>query len=678
MIDKGKSEEYLYTKKLIEEGKHEEAIRLIDTFMEKGEQTSYEILLYNFLKCKILYQQGLFEDLFTLAQHTYKESLGLGYTLLSIDASLRMAEALIWLHEPTKAERLIKQGKDLLKIQTQRHSLEYKIREANIFYIKGLFYAWNKNDADQARENLDKSIKLFESLEEKAGLTKSLIISAIVFGTLKSEHDHAIKLLEQSLALSEESNYQHSNAHSLILLGVNYEFKGDLDRSINLYEQSLTKSKELNNKYFLSSVFTYIGTAYIEKYDLGKALEYAKQGLALAKEVNHKMRIAESIGVVAMAYSIKGEIDQSITLYEQALKFCKEIDYKFGIAVAFNNLSGCYRIIGDLERALECIESSIAINNELGNLYNVTHNYDNLIEILIDKGELEQAQTSLEQLKHMKNQINDNFTNLLYLYDKALLLKTSSQIDDRGKSEEILKQILADENVNYELTVKVLLNLCELLHTELGITNDLSVLDEINSYTAQLLDFAEKSNSFILLAEVYFLKAKLALLTLDIKTTRRFLTQAQQIAERFTLNQLAAKIALEHKNLLEKRSMWENLKKKDISLTERIKLAGLNTQMKQILRESTILSTQTTKEEIKILKERKKCLVCKGEVLGYSFICQCDAVYCQKCAQALIDLENVCWVCNNPLDISKPSKPYKEEKGKKKERIKKSLKSKSK
>ncbi|MFX1574383.1 MAG: hypothetical protein ACFFB0_16710, partial [Promethearchaeota archaeon] len=67
-------------------------------------------------------------------------------------------------------------------------------------------------------------------------------------------------------------------------------------------------------------------------------------------------------------------------------------------------------------------------------------------------------------------------------------------------------------------------------------------------------------------------------------------------------------------------------------------------------------------EEVSIHKERKVCLVCRGEVLGYMYICKCDTIYCENCARALTNLENACWVCNAPLDLSKPIKPYEEEK----------------
>ena len=69
-----------------------------------------------------------------------------------------------------------------------------------------------------------------------------------------------------------------------------------------------------------------------------------------------------------------------------------------------------------------------------------------------------------------------------------------------------------------------------------------------------------------------------------------------------------------------------------------------------------------TEEEVIHYKEKKICLVCKGHIEGFNnYICpKCEVLYCGHCAQSLIDLENTCWVCNAPLDVSMPSKPFKE------------------
>ncbi|MFX1328868.1 MAG: hypothetical protein ACFE91_12135 [Promethearchaeota archaeon] len=68
-----------------------------------------------------------------------------------------------------------------------------------------------------------------------------------------------------------------------------------------------------------------------------------------------------------------------------------------------------------------------------------------------------------------------------------------------------------------------------------------------------------------------------------------------------------------------------------------------------------------TEEEVTYYKEQKICLVCKGGVGGFNtYICTgCDALYCENCARTLSNAENACWVCNEPIDKSKPSKPFK-------------------
>jgi len=70
-----------------------------------------------------------------------------------------------------------------------------------------------------------------------------------------------------------------------------------------------------------------------------------------------------------------------------------------------------------------------------------------------------------------------------------------------------------------------------------------------------------------------------------------------------------------------------------------------------------------TEEEVSVSKEKKICIVCKGSVSGFNnFICtECGTFYCAKCAKALSQLENACWVCNRPIDESKPVKPYEKE-----------------
>jgi len=189
-------------KKLIDECKLDEADQLIKNFEEKGEHTLHDIVLCHFLKCELLSERGLNEDVVKLAEQTYKESLGLGKNLLSVDILLIMALALLRLNQTDKAHDITKQGEELLKTLTQELPAEYKQKEAYIASLKGWVYA-QKREADLAIKQFELSISLREELDDKKDIAWSLVGLAHVFMFQKVDFDRALKYLKQGSTLAE-------------------------------------------------------------------------------------------------------------------------------------------------------------------------------------------------------------------------------------------------------------------------------------------------------------------------------------------------------------------------------------------------------------------------------------------------------------------------------------------
>jgi len=616
---KEKPQELILAKQFIDECKFDEADQLIRSFEEKGGHTLHDIVLCHLLKCELLFWRGLFEEVVKLAEQTHKESLRLGKNILSVDILLIMAWALLWLYQTDKSHDIIKQGEELLKGLTQELPSEYKKREALIAFLKGWVYH-QKSDADQAIKHFEHSLSLREELGVKKEIAFSL--SAIAQGfMLKGEVDQAFNYSERGLTVAEESGNKFRIGYCLHIMAGVHIYKGELDRSIKLNERSLT----------------------------------------IYNDLNHKLMVARILNSLGGSYAKIGELDRSIRLYEQGLELFKGFNNKIIMAFVLNGLSDSYRMRGELDRALECIEQSMALSRELGALRNLAINHDYLIQILIDKGDLERARISLRDLEQLNSQLKDKQINSMYLFDKALVLKTSSRALNRGKAEEILKRLLEEEDLDYELTIGVLFNLCDLLLTELRMTNDLEVLDELTRFIGQLLEIAEESHSYLILCETYLIQAKLSLLTFNIKKAQRFLTQAHQIAERFDLTQLIAKIANEKEDLDKKLDLWEKLKEEDAPMSDRMELARLDEKIVKMIQKRPLLTGQVSVEKIAISKEKKICLVCRGDVFGFSYACKCGANYCETCARALTNLENVCWACEEPIDYSKPVKKFKEE-----------------
>ncbi|MHA2185987.1 MAG: tetratricopeptide repeat protein, partial [Promethearchaeota archaeon] len=465
-----KPDELLLIEKLIVEYKFDEARQLIREFEDKGGHTLYDSVFTHFLKCELLLKQGLYEELVTLGEQTYKESLTLGKNLLSIDILLLIANALLWLKQYDKLQDIINQGEELLKSLPQKPLLDYKQKEAYLAWIKGRYYV-DLRDLDLALKHLEHSL----ALREKYGTTQDIIIS----------------------------------------LGG------------------------------LSRIFVFV------KVDYNRAIEFLERGRVLGEKIGDKWCLGQYFYFMGDIYKVKGELDHSIKLFNLGLKNFNDINNKLMVATTLSNLGEVYKQKGELDRALECLEEALAIRYESGNPRDITTTLDFLIQIQIDKDDLEKAQQYLYQYEQLKNQLNDKEISTVYLLDKALILKKSSRIRDRAKAEEILTQIIEDEELDFEYILTALTNLCELLLTELRMTNDFIVLEEINPLINRLLDIAERTGSYSILCETYLLQAKLSLLSFDMEKAQQFLTQAQQIAENFGLKLLAIRISYEHDKLLE-------------------------------------------------------------------------------------------------------------------------------
>ncbi len=267
-----KPKELIRAEKLIGDGKIDETLQLMKIFKENKEHTLHDIVLYHLLKGKLLIQQGLYNKATEFAEKTYEESLGLGASLLSVDALLLKIEALIKLMRLEEGLEIIKQGEKLLKSLTHKRPQDYKQRKAYVAFLKRLYYQF-KDSTDQALKHFEHSLALREELDITHEIAQSLDKIAFILGGFKGELDRAFKYAERSVVLAKKSAKKYYISHSLLIIAVLHHLKGEIDRSIKFNKQSLTISKELNDKGGIVTVLNNLGDVYRTKGDFNRALE---------------------------------------------------------------------------------------------------------------------------------------------------------------------------------------------------------------------------------------------------------------------------------------------------------------------------------------------------------------------------------------------------------------------
>ena len=529
-----------------------------------------------------------------------------------------------------KCELLLWQGlyEDLVKLAEQTYKESLGLRQnllsVDLLLIMAHALLWDKQ-YDKLQHIIKQGEELLKNLPQKTPADYKLREAYIdwIKGRLYMDFrdtDQALKHLEHSLALREEYGTKQEIIISLGAISSIYIFlKVDYNRAIKILEESKAR--------FFS----------LDKWSLG-----------------------QNFYSMAIIHKVKGELERSLKLFEQSLTHFNDINNQLMVARSLSNMGEVYRQRGDLDRALECLKQALSLTYEKGTQRDKTLILDHLIQILIYKGDLEQAQQYMHRYEQLNNQFKDKELDSVYLLNKALILKKSSRTRNKAKAEKILTQLLEDEDSSFELNLTALTNLCELLFNELRMTNDLEVLEEINPLIDRLVDITEQTGSYSILCETYLLQAKLSLLKFEIKKAQRLLTQAQQIAKKFGLNLLAKKIDSENEDLLKKLDLWENLKETSAPIADRLRLVRLDEKIIGMIYNRALLTPQVTEEKVAISKEKKICLVCRSEMFGFSYICKCGANYCENCARALTNLENVCWACETPIDYSKPVKQFKE------------------
>ncbi|MDO8055396.1 MAG: hypothetical protein Q6361_00905, partial [Candidatus Hermodarchaeota archaeon] len=123
-----------------------------------------------------------------------------------------------------------------------------------------------------------------------------------------------------------------------------------------------------------------------------------------------------------------------------------------------------------------------------------------------------------------------------------------------------------------------------LLLSELKMTGEEELFEDIKSLTQQLLEIAKSQASDSLLAETYLLQSKLAMIELDMGRAQKLLTQAIQLAVEKGLDIIASNLKKEQNLLQSQVQKWEALIQQNPSRQEMIdktKIDGLLNKMIQ-------------------------------------------------------------------------------------------------
>ena len=208
----------------------------------------------------------------------------------------------------------------------------------------------SKGDYKQAQFIQEKTLRLFQQLENTQGMMKGL--------------NHL--------------------AATLVRLSVNEE-------AFNLFQQSLSLANELHDRLYITRNLYAVGRTCIELGRHEEAAEYLQASLKVAQEYGNPSEVANCLLNLAMQTLLQGESEAAKSYLQESLPLLRITGNKSKVSSVLVNLGIVASQQRDYNQAIYYFEEALALEKEIGSRVNIANSLNNLAQIAIFEGKYEQA-----------------------------------------------------------------------------------------------------------------------------------------------------------------------------------------------------------------------------------------------------------------------------------------------
>ncbi|MFW9993325.1 MAG: tetratricopeptide repeat protein [Candidatus Odinarchaeota archaeon] len=529
-------------KELFEKGEYREILARLARLEENAELDvlplveRIECLYY---KSRALEELGQFDEALAVARKARTELPATVGKLPILSLLVAELYALIQLGRQNEQLAINGKGEQLVEALTATERESGKDRVALYYNVKGNIYI-EKGMLDNALEYYQRSLTLREEIGNSSDILASLSNIALIYST-KGMLETALDYYQRSLTLAEKTGNPSDMFYILFNIGNLYHDKGMLDNALDYYQRSLTLAEEMKNQNYISRSLIGIGQFYLHKGMLDSALDYLQRSLALREKLGDQKGISRSLLFVGSVYQQQGMLETALDYYQRAL----------------------------------------TLQEKVGNDFEISDTLFQLFLVSLDQQQLERAREYRSRLETLHAHTPEKYIQLRSQITGALLLKQGERLRDKSRAQDLLAELASEEQYQFELTVIILIHLCELQLEELKHYGGSEVFVEARETVDRLYTLAKDQKSFSLMVNTLLLRMKLALVDGDLQRALEYLDQARITAGENSLGALVERITLEKKQLEKEFAKWKELVQRNAPVQERLQQARMEDYLRE-------------------------------------------------------------------------------------------------
>lgn len=509
------------------------------------------------------------------------------YKTALIEGLLEKAAAAWGIGQPAAILEACELTEDLRKeLQTDNELLLESYRAAILYHESIGWYL--RDDVHRGIECALQSLKIREQLGDEPGAVDCLM--RVGYLHIEVDQKKALSYVEKGLELNKRLDRKGNIIFAQCCKAMVEIYGDNWDEAENLTQQAWNLVEAYDHRRWMSFILFNLGRIYDLKGDFRRAEEFYHRDLDWAEKVGAQLHIALCATNLGHIFIAQGDFDRALKYSEKGMEANKKMGRTKGYIIGLANCGLVRNSAGDQDGALTLLEESLDIADRqeqaglLGGIFR-SHILLNIVSILVTQGKVNEAQQKVARILRISEETSDNYDAQAYRIAAALVLKSSVLPANRQMAKKNLTKVLDGGMFDYELVTLALLHLAELLVSELQMTGEEKVLQELDTRLNNLLAISSEQNSSLLLVQTLLLQSKVAFLQLETDKARGLLDQARSIAEQKGLQVISKRIVDENELLLNELGLLEKLGENRPSIEERAETVRIQENIGEMIQQ---------------------------------------------------------------------------------------------
>lgn len=322
---------------------------------------------------------------------------------------------------------------------------DWAAEEMEIRYGLGVLHRQQGKFAE-AQQELERSLDLARSLENRPEEAKILAALATVAHLHRRDYDAALAYNQQALEIRRQIGDRAGEGSSLLAIGQSYSGQGRYTEALVAFQNALALQQSLGNRWWEAIVWNEIGIVRMQVGQFDEARASLAQALAVVQEIGVEVGAAYIRANLGQILRDTGQAAEAETVLSASLEFAVQRDDRHLEAICHSDLALLLMGQGEPVRAKERAQRAIDLYSAIGTPASATGDYTTVARAALALGETAEAGRQTETAMALLEQHRENGADFPHrdYWHCAQIFRALGRPGEAEAAMRLARQLLAE------------------------------------------------------------------------------------------------------------------------------------------------------------------------------------------------------------------------------------------